>query len=100
MESQSQNEVNEQLDTVSVSTMWFLQLWYSDDIQIRICRYLIYSIIVLLALIHVAWRWYGPEISNMYTKQGFSSPASPEKDRSSTRCEDVQSDASSDKKTD
>ncbi|XP_071960136.1 uncharacterized protein [Antedon mediterranea] len=99
MDTEKQFENEEDISATVTTTTWIMQLWYSDDIQIRICRLLVYSIIVLLFLIYVAWRLYGPVISNMYIKQVFSNPTSPERDLSSTRCEDVPSSSSSDKKT-
>ena len=49
-------------------------LYYSDDFQTRVCWWFVYTLAVLIVLIHLGWRLYGAEIAKTFMQQG-SRPA-------------------------
>ena len=48
----------------------FHSVYYSDDIQVRMCWWCVYALFLIYLFIYVAWQVYGPEISKTYTIPG------------------------------
>ena len=59
------------LSEISKFPSHIVALYNSDDFQTRVCWWLIYILAILMVLIHLGWKLYGPEISKTFKLQGM-----------------------------